>query len=507
MKQQLEEIELDTDARTTALPVKYQHIYELYKKQEANFWTDVDIEMDMRQDPIDRKKVSPEMRRLFDYVQAFFAVSDFVVNETVGGKILKRIKSTDITILYNYQMMMENIHSITYAKILDNAIRDPAEKQTILHEAMSIPTIKRKIDWVRKWTEVSEFEGLDPTVIRGIRELVEHNHNILSCSLRGKDLENFKSSSLKRVERHLKLLDFPTEDDKKNTKNNTKNNKRINKEKDTKNNRINKEKNVVNNVVKRPSLDRLILANAIMEGVGFHGSFAVIIWFAQQGLFPGAAKVNEQIRRDEGQHVETAIVIHNTLIKYKEDVNIVNEMIMEAVDIEADFMADAMPKPLRGMNAELMRNYLEYVADWLLSSMNYPKIYNRKLDDSFPFMKKTFVTHTYSDFFKTEEGAYKKHGENETAEDQEIDFYVSSDSSYGSSEDCQEYYLNKNWDTILDRCVISDEDKLKKEEYCKGPDADYYCSDTYGASHECYICHEKFCEDCFVVHIGWELSY
>lgn len=398
MKQQLEEIELETESRSAALPVKYQHIYELYKKQEANFWTDVDIEMDMRQDPIDRKKVSPEMRRLFDYIQAFFAVSDFVVNETVGEKILQRIKSTDIIILYNYQMAMENIHSITYAKILDNAIRDPAEKQTILHEAMSIPTIKRKIDWVRKWTEVSEFEGLDSDLIKGIRELVERNN--LSFSSTGEDLDRLKSSSLKRVEKHLKLLNFPS---KKTTK--------------------------INDKINRPSLDRLIIANAIMEGVGFHGSFAVIIWFAQQGLFPGAAKVNEQIRRDEGQHVETAIVIHNTLIKYKEDVNIVNKMIMEAVDIEADFMADAMPKPLRGMNAELMRNYLEFVADWLLTSMGYPKIYNRKLADSFPFMKKTYISHTFSDFFKTEEGAYKKHGENETAEDQEIDFYDSSDES------------------------------------------------------------------------------
>jgi len=384
---EIEEIELDTESRNTALPVKYQHIYDLYKRQEANFWTDVDGEMDMKQDPVDREKVSPAMRRLFDYIQAFFAVSDFVVNETVGEKILKRIKSTDIIILYNYQMMMENIHSITYAKILDNAIRDPHEKQKILHEAMSIPTIKKKIDWIRKWTEVSDFEGLSPNVIRGIKELVEHNNNILSCSLRGQNLENFKSSYLKEVEKQLKMLNR-----------------------------------------NRPSLDRLIVANAIMEGVGFHGSFAVIIWFAQQGLFPGAAKINEQIRRDEGQHVETAIVIHNTLIKYKEDFDVVKEMIMEAVDIEAEFMAAAMPEPLRGMNAELMRNYLEYVADWLLSSMNYPKIYNRKLDDSFPFMKKTYVTHTVSDFFKTEESSYKKHGENETAEDQEIDFYISDES-------------------------------------------------------------------------------
>ena len=386
----LENIELETDSRTTALPVKYQHIYDHYKRQEANFWTDEEFEMDMRQDPIDREKVSPEMKRLFDYVQAAFAVSDYVVNETVGEKILARIKSTDIIMLYQFQIMMENIHSITYAKVLDNAIRDPEEKKAVLQEAMSIPTIKAKVDWIRRWTEVPEFEGLSAQTIKGLQSLVDKHQYMIDFASNVKDNFSYLTPvHIKHVEDELDKLKRKRD---------------------------------------RPSLDRLIIANAIMEGVFFQGNFAIIIWFAQQGLFPGAAKVNEQIRRDEGQHVETAIMIHNTLIKYKENFKVVKKMVKEAVEIECDFMAAAMPSGLRGMNSNLMQYYLEYVADWLLQSLGYTKIYNRTLDESFPFMKKSALSNTFSDFFKTEELSYKKHGEGETAEDQEVDFYSSEDS-------------------------------------------------------------------------------
>ena len=372
-----EEIELEDETRIAHLPIQYQHMFEFYKELEASFWTDEDIDKDAERDPFDYEKASEGEKRLFNYVQGFFAVADFVVADTVGDKLMNRIKNEDVRIVYQFIVAVENIHKITYAKVLHKAIQDKRERERVLNFATKIPSIKKKVDWIRKWIGMdNDVHNLNRETILGIMELVDTNNRLLGALHPGEDLDQYKSDYIKELEKKLSE--------------------------------------------KIPLLDRLLVALGIMEGVFFSGSFAVVFWFAKNGLFPGASKANQLIKLDEGKHVENGGLIHRTLIKYPEDQKIVYQMIREAVEIESDFMMDAMPEGLRGMNSKLMIRYIKYSADWVLDVFGYDKLYNIRFEDTFDFMKKQSVTDTFTDFFKGEEVNYKLHGKDETAEDKMI---------------------------------------------------------------------------------------
>jgi len=372
-----EDIELENENRIAHLPIQYQHMFEFYKELEASFWTDEDIDKDAERDSFDYEKASEGEKKLFSYVQGFFAVADFVVADTVGDKLMNRIKNEDVRIVYQFIVAVENIHKITYAKVLHKAIKDKKEREKVLNFATNIPSIKKKVDWIRKWIGMdNDVHNLNRETILGIMELVDTNNRLLGALHPEEDLDQYKSEYIKDLEKKLS-------------------------------------ENI-------PMLDRLLVALGIMEGVFFSGSFAVVFWFAKNGLFPGASKANQLIKLDEGKHVENGGLIHRTLIKYTEDQKIVYEMIKEAVEIESDFMMDAMPEGLRGMNSKLMIRYIKYSADWVLDVFGYDKLYNIRFEDTFDFMKKQSVTDTFTDFFKGEEVNYKLHGKHETVEDKII---------------------------------------------------------------------------------------
>ena len=132
---ELEDIEKDDDKRLAHQPVKFQHIYRFYKELEASFWTDEDIDKDCEKDAFDRDRASEGERRLFDYVQGFFAVSDFVVGDIIGEKLGGRIKNTDVRLVYSFISMMENIHMITYSKVIEKAVKNTKERAEFLNSA------------------------------------------------------------------------------------------------------------------------------------------------------------------------------------------------------------------------------------------------------------------------------------------------------------------------------------------------------------------------------------
>jgi ribonucleotide reductase beta subunit family protein with ferritin-like domain len=134
----------------------------------------------------------------------------------------------------------------------------------------------------------------------------------------------------------------------------------------------------------RSSFDTRLVAFACIEGIFFSGSFCSIYWLKKRGLMPGLTFSNELISRDEALHCEFAVLLHNKLER-KIDKTRVREIIKEAVDIEIEFICDALPCKLVGMNSELMSQYIQFVADRLIVQLGYKKIYN--VENCFPWME------------------------------------------------------------------------------------------------------------------------
>ena len=119
-----------------------------------------------------------------------------------------------------------------------------------------------------------------------------------------------------------------------------------------------------------------LVAFAAVEGIFFSGSFCSIFWLKKRGLMPGLSFSNELISRDEGLHCDFACLSCNNHLVNKLPKSQVQEIIMNAVEIEKEFVTDALPVKLIGMNSDLMAQYIEFVADRLLTELGNEKVYN-----------------------------------------------------------------------------------------------------------------------------------
>jgi ribonucleoside-diphosphate reductase subunit M2 len=126
---------------------------------------------------------------------------------------------------------------------------------------------------------------------------------------------------------------------------------------------------------KRSSFAARLVAFACVEGLLFSSSFASIYWLKKRGLMPGLTFSNELISRDEALHTEFAILLYSKLVR-KLSKKRIHEIITEAVEIEKEFITEAIPCRMIGMNAKLMKQYIEFVADRLSLQLGYDKIYN-----------------------------------------------------------------------------------------------------------------------------------
>lgn len=126
---------------------------------------------------------------------------------------------------------------------------------------------------------------------------------------------------------------------------------------------------------KRSSFATRLIAFACVEGIFFSGAFCSIYWLKKRGLMQGLTFSNELISRDEALHCEFAVLLYSKLLK-KLDKHRVYEIVKEAVDIETEFICEALPCNLIGMNSELMTQYIKFVADRLIVQLGYKKLYN-----------------------------------------------------------------------------------------------------------------------------------
>jgi ribonucleoside-diphosphate reductase beta chain len=150
-----------------------------------------------------------------------------------------------------------------------------------------------------------------------------------------------------------------------------------------------------------------LVAFAAVEGIFFSGSFCSIFWLKKRGLMPGLTFSNELISRDEGLHCDFAVHLHNHHLINQVPKERIKEIIIDALNIEREFITEALPVRLIGMNADLMVKYLEFVTDRLLVELGCEKVYNS--ENPFDFMEMISLEGK-TNFFEKRVGDYQKAG-------------------------------------------------------------------------------------------------
>jgi len=157
-------------------------------------------------------------------------------------------------------------------------------------------------------------------------------------------------------------------------------------------------------ISKSCSFHQRLLAFACVEGIMFSGSFCAIFWLKKRGLLKGLTFSNELISRDEGMHQDFACQLYNKLT-HKLSTEMVHHIVKEAVECETHFITEALPCSLIGMNAELMAQYVRFVADRMLTVISYPKIWN--VENPFTFMN-LISLETKGNFFEVRNSQYSR---------------------------------------------------------------------------------------------------
>eukprot|EP00762_Andalucia_godoyi_P005705 ANDGO_06390.mRNA.1 Ribonucleoside-diphosphate reductase small chain B len=158
-----------------------------------------------------------------------------------------------------------------------------------------------------------------------------------------------------------------------------------------------------------------IVAFAAVEGIFFSGSFCSIFWLKKRGLMPGLTFSNELISRDEGMHCDFACLMYK-MLKTRLSTERVHQIVREAVDIECDFVTNALPVDLIGMNSKLMQQYIRYVANRLLRELDHPELYPNT-SNPFEFMEMISLQGK-TNFFERRVGEYAKANVNTSRSEQ-----------------------------------------------------------------------------------------
>ena len=339
----MEDIERPDLYRHSLFPIdpKYQKVYELYTDQKNAMWFETEIAPDLQKDIAKWREMPDSLKNATKVFVDFFKISDGVTNEVTESAILPRITCREIITLYDFSKMMEDIHNLVYSLLGEKYIAPGQTKEDLFKIYESSPIIRKKIDWLRRSAGIMDNE----------------------------ELRNLPYALKTKL---LKVLETSTSPEK-------------------------------NNLVTALSsnkipLGKLILINAINEGIYFTSSFCFIFWLRSKGMLPGLAKANEFISKDENAHKTAAIYIYNNYIKNKLSEAEVHQIIKEAVDIERDFVEFALKENFSGMNSVLMIEYVEYIADRFLKDLGYGPLFNRT-SQPFTFMVMQGSGVVSSDFF------------------------------------------------------------------------------------------------------------
>merc|ERR1719439_113953 len=140
---------MDNPHRWVMFPIQYPDVWEMYKKHEASFWTAEEI--DLSQDLKDWEKLTDSERHFVKHVLAFFAASDGIVLENLASQFSTEVQIPEARAFYGFQIAMENIHSETYSLLIEQYIRDPAEKEGVFDAINTMPPVQEKASWAVQW--------------------------------------------------------------------------------------------------------------------------------------------------------------------------------------------------------------------------------------------------------------------------------------------------------------------------------------------------------------------
>lgn len=159
-----------------------------------------------------------------------------------------------------------------------------------------------------------------------------------------------------------------------------------------------------------------LVAFAIVESVFFSGSFCAIYWLREKGLMPGLCNSNDFIARDEGLHAQFACLLYTNHIRNKLSQEKIRDMVVEALDIEKEFITESLPCSLLGMNSQMMIQYLEFVANRIVQQLGHEKIF-LEARQPFGFMERIAISSS-TNFFESRETNYQKTVSSNTAQEE-----------------------------------------------------------------------------------------
>merc|ERR1711971_909734 len=142
---------MENPQRWVMFPIQYPEVWEMYKKHEASFWTAEEI--DLSQDNADWDKLTDAERHFIKHILAFFAASDGIVLENLAAQFSTEIQIPEARAFYGFQMAMENIHSETYSLLIEQYIKEPAEKEKIFDAIHTMPAVREKAEWAVQWMQ------------------------------------------------------------------------------------------------------------------------------------------------------------------------------------------------------------------------------------------------------------------------------------------------------------------------------------------------------------------
>ena len=305
---------------TSLLPVQDKELYQMYETATRTFWThdEVDLTTDVVQW---NEKLTDDERTFLSHVLGFFVQADQLVNINLGDRFLKDIESIPdryrkyCRLFYNAQMMIEDIHTLSYETMLNEFISDPKLNDHFKRSIANIPCITQKAEWAARY--IDDHESGFP----------------------------------------IRLIAF-----------------------------------------------------GILEGLFFSGSFASIFWMDQKNLMQGLTQFNKFISRDENLHYTFALLLFRKLrddpeVEFNVDNEKIYDMIRDAVEIETQFINESIPCAMIGMNADLMSQYIKFVADQLLKDIQLEPIF--KIANPFPFMAALGVVDRVN-FFEVKNSIYQQ---------------------------------------------------------------------------------------------------